>query len=103
MEGLNRTIPKVEKTRKVTDDSWIHDRFRRAIKRRKAVFRLQKRSALWKSMKRFTDEMIAEVRRGYHLREAQKVKGMGGGNIAACQAINNLRTLERPQKWTIDD
>ena len=63
VEGLDRTIPKVEKTQKSTDDPWIHDRIRRAIRRRKAVFRLQKRSSLLKSMKRYTDRMIAEAKR----------------------------------------
>ena len=72
MEGLDRAIPKVEKTRKTTDDPSIHDGIRRAIRRRKAVFRLQKRSALWKSMKRYTDGMIAEAGRRYYLREAER-------------------------------
>ena len=102
MEVLDRTVPKVEKTRKTTDDPWIHDGIRRAIKRRKAVFRLQKRSALWKSMKKHTDGMIAEAKKRYYLREAEKAKSIGSGKIAY-QAINNLRTSERPRQWTMDD
>ena len=48
-------------------------------------------------MKKHTDGMIAEAKRRYYLREAEKAKIMGGGEIAY-QAIVNLRTSERPRQ-----
>ena len=56
--GVEGYFPLKTTRRKDTDPPWINDKVRRKIRRRKAVYRIEGRSAKWKSMKKQTDQLI---------------------------------------------
>lgn len=64
-EAMQACFPTRTTRRQSTDLPWINSRIRKRIKRRKAVFRDEGRSARWRKHKVATDNMIARRRDGY--------------------------------------
>ena len=62
--------------RKDTDPPWINEKIRRNIRRRKAVYGKQGRSAHWKSFKKSTDRLIKQRMRTYQ--DSQRIVLLAG-------------------------
>ena len=74
--GVAAHFPMKTTRRKDTDPPWINEKVRRKIRRRKAVYREQGRSPLWKSLKKATDRLIKEGMRTYQ--DSQRIVLLAG-------------------------
>ena len=63
--AIEDCFPLVTVRRKSTDLPWVNAKARRLIKRRKAVYRSEGRSASWKRLKRALDELLKDRKRTY--------------------------------------
>ena len=91
------------KSRKIrsTDDPWINDKVRRAIRRRKRAYdKNKKRSARWKILKRHTDDLIAEEKFKYYEKEERKLH-IYNPKAVPYNILKNLTEAERPKPWAI--
>ena len=99
---LEETMPLKTKARKSTDDPWINDSIRKAIKKRKRIFLVERRGRMWKAEKRRTDELIQKAKENYYDREVEKAKASTGSRLAYA-AIRNLQCSDRPKQWSVMD
>ena len=63
--AMRHFFPTKTTRRKSTDLPWINARVRKRIRRRKAVFKAEGRSARWRRHKAITDDLIRRRRDGY--------------------------------------
>ena len=98
---LEETMPLRTKTKKSTDDPWINDTIRKAIKKRKRIFRITgDRNYLWKIEKKRCDALIEKAKQNYYDRELERAKSTSGSKLAYT-AIRNLQCSERPKQWSV--
>ena len=94
------------KERKVrsTDDPWITDKIRRAIKRRNRAYEKnkKKRGDRWKIFKRHTNELISEEKLKYYEHEEKKLQ-VFNPKAVPYKIVKDLTEPERPQPWTIQN
>ena len=89
-------------TFKSTEDPWINDYIRKAIGRRKAIYKAEGRSEKWKEQKTRADDLIATAKEGYYRKELDKIKQNGPCKIAY-KALRNISAPDRPKEWSIED
>ena len=70
-EAIQKFFPLITVRRKTTDLPWVNAKARRLIKRRKAIFRQEGRSAAWKHLKRRSEVLLRERKKKYE--ESQKI------------------------------
>ena len=88
--------------RKTTDKPWISDAVRCRIRRRKAVFRLQGRSEVWKRLDKEIKRMIAFRKRIYEKKMADKLEA--AGKTGQWYSIYKyLSSDEMPDRWKITE
>lgn len=84
-----------------TDDPWISDDIRRAIRRRKRCYRKNKRSSRWAALKAEKTKIIREAKEAFYQGAVNKMK-----EAESCQlpyrALKDLAVPDWPQPWTVN-
>ena len=99
---MNKAMPLKTKTRKSTDDPWINDPIRKAVKKRMRIYRAEGRSVNWRHERDRCTAMIRKAKKNYYDRELLKAKTTSGSKLAY-QAIRNLQCSDRPKQWSVND
>ena len=88
---------------KTTDKPWMNERIRRAIRKRKRKFRVDKRRKKWKKLKAYTAALIKERKKEY-LENIKKSVREAGNTRAYYQAIKRLDKKEDgTTRWSIEE
>ena len=77
-----------------TDDPWIDEETRKALKRRKGIFYDQLRSDDWKKVKAQTNDMIKRRKKRYYDKEVDKLRSEGSHTLPY-KALKNLAEKEK--------
>ena len=104
IEELNNTyFPWKRRKIRSTDDPWITDKVRRAIRRRnRAYTKTMKRTDRWKLLKHHTNQLIAEEKLKYYEREEKKLHVYNPKAIPY-KILKDLTEPERPAPWTVNN
>ena len=97
---IDRCFP--EKTHKIrsTDDPWIDDNIRRAIRRRKRCYKNHRRSNKWVDLKMESDNLIKESKAKYYADAVEKLKA--NGTQVPYRILKELAVADRPKAWTVN-
>ena len=100
MAEVNKAFPITKHKIRSTDDPWIDEATKKAIKRRKDVFYEEQRSDNWKNVKSLTDGMVARRKKKYYQAEAEKL-AQEGSHTTPYKALKNICEKERAPTWTV--
>ena len=89
----NRKIPS-------SDDTWITDQIRRAIKGRQRKYKKNKRSVAWHEAKTLTNKLIREAKQEYYKKAVDKL-GKEGTTIPY-KILKEIALPDRPKSWSIN-
>ena len=91
------------KTRRVrsTDDPWITDEIKRAIRTRKRRYKKWDRGPKWQSAKDHTNSLIKESKRDFYNDAVERLKARGSSQLPY-KALKELAIPDRPPSWTIN-
>ena len=82
--AMNQLFPLISRRLRSDQDPWINKYLEAMIERRKKFFKIQGRSKSWKKVKKKTEELIRERKRGYLGYQVEKAVELGGlGNRIA--------------------
>lgn len=84
-----------------TDDPWITDVIRVAIRKRKRRFKKYKRAEPWQIVKEETNKLIRESKKKFYDDAVERLKHRGGGTIPY-SILKELAIPDRPKPWTIN-
>ena len=85
-----------------TDDPWINDEIRWAIRTRNRWFKKYQRSEKWRLAKQHTDKLIVAAKREFYEKSLDKFCVQGGGAIPY-KMLKELTVPDRPKKWSINE
>lgn len=88
--------------RKTSDKPWISDAIRVRIKRRKAVFRIQGRSDVWKRLNKGIQKTIAFRKRIYEKKITEKLENAGKTG-QWFSIYKYLSSDEMPERWNVSE
>ena len=86
---------------KTTDDPWINEEIKKAIRRRKRRFKRHKRGPQWRIVKSETDDLIKASKREYYDSALMKLKA-DGSNQLPYNILRELAIPDRPSPWTVN-
>ena len=91
------------RTRKIrsTDDPWIDDEIRRAIRTRRRRFKKARRSRKWREAKEVTKELIRTAKKKYYENAVDKLKRQRSGTIPY-RILKELAIPDRPKAWSVN-
>ena len=95
MSIINRCLPWQERRIRSTDDPWITDEIRRAIRKWKRRFRKYQRSSKWQQVKEETEALIKKSKSEYYQKSVDKLKDQGAG-VIPYKILNNVAIPDRP-------
>ena len=101
IEATDRHLPLRHRKIRSTDDPWINDEIRRAIRRRKRKYNRQLRSPEWQSLKEATRTMIKESKQEYYNDAVEKLKNAGSSQLPY-RLLKDLAVPDRPKPWTVN-
>lgn len=101
MRITDECLPWRERKVRSTDDPWITDEIRRAIRRRKRRYSKWHRGPKWRLVKDETDLLIKESKTDYYKSSVDKLKENGSSQLPY-RALKELSIPERPNPWTIN-
>ena len=84
-----------------TDDPWITDEIRRAIRRRRRRYNKWHRAKKWKDVKIETDTLIKEAKRAFYNGAVNKLKEIGSSQLPY-KVLKELAIPDRPAPWSIN-
>ena len=88
--------------RKTTDKPWISDALHCRIKRRKAVFRLQGRSEVWKRLDKGIRQTITFRKRMYETKMSEKLE-QAGKTGQWFSIYKYIASDEMPERWNVTE
>ena len=108
-EALHRTVTEISdrclpwRDRKIrsTDDPWITDEIRRAIRQRQRRFAKYRRSHKWQEVKDHTNKLIKESKQNFYANAVEELKAKGGSNVPY-RILKDLAVPDRPKAWSIN-
>ena len=100
-EITNHCFPWKERKVKSTEDPWITDEIRTAVRRRKRKFKKHQRSGQWTEAKEHTNRLIKESKAAFYTKSAESLKAKGGGTIPY-RILKELAIPDRPKRWTVN-
>ena len=97
---MNASYPVVTIKRKSSEDSWITDKIRKKIRKRKAIFRRQGRSPAWKKVNKLTDRMIKFKRKQY-MENHKILITLPDSSQHFFRNVRTYNSAEKPKIWNI--
>ena len=80
---------------------WIDRNLERMIERRKKIFRIQGRSRSWKKVKKKTEEIIRDRKRGYLNYQVEKAVEKGGLGNCFAALTKPLQTIDKKPNFDV--
>ena len=84
-----------------TDDPWITDEIRRAIRRRKRKFKKYRKTKPWRIVKEETEKLIRDAKMEFYEKAVGELKQQGANKIP-CAILKEIAIPDRPRPWSIN-
>ena len=82
-EAMSTFFPLITRRLRLDQDPWINLYLEKLIDRRRRIFKIQGHSKSWKKVKKRTEKLIPERKRGYLNFQVEKVSEKGGLGFAS--------------------
>ena len=100
-ELTDKCFPWQNRRIRSTDDPWITDEIRRAVRTRMRKFKKFQRSRKWQAVKEETDLLIKEAKADYY-QKALDTLNAEGGKLIPYKILKNIAIPDRPKTWTVN-
>ena len=91
--AMSTFFPLITRRLRSDQDPWINTYLEHLIERRKKIFKLQGRSKSWKRVKKRTEAIIVERKRGYleyQIKKAEEKGGLGNRFAALTKPLSSV-------------
>ena len=99
--AMRMFFPLITRRLRSDQDPWINAHLEKLIERRKKIFKIQGRSRSWKKVKRKTEELIRDRKRGYLDYQVEKAVEKGGLGNRFAALTKPLQSIDKKPNFDV--